>query len=44
MAAVHRTVLEIHGISKGFSGVEVLHDVDLDLVPGSVHGENGAGI
>jgi ABC-type sugar transport system ATPase subunit len=40
------TVLQIRGVSKSFSGVEVLHGVDLDLARGSVHalvGENGAG-
>jgi rhamnose transport system ATP-binding protein len=34
------------GVSKAFGGVEVLHNVDLDLLPGEVHalvGENGAG-
>jgi ABC-type sugar transport system ATPase subunit len=39
-------VLQIKGARKSFSGVEVLHGVDLDLVPGQVHavvGENGAG-
>jgi ABC-type sugar transport system ATPase subunit len=39
-------VLRVCGIRKSFSGVEVLHGVDLDLVPGRVHaivGENGAG-
>jgi len=39
-------VLQIRGARKSFSGVEVLHGVDLDLVPGQVHavvGENGAG-
>jgi ABC-type sugar transport system ATPase subunit len=38
--------LEVRGVSKSFSGVEVLHGVDLVLGPGSVHaivGENGAG-
>jgi len=28
------TVLQIRGVSKSFSGVEVLHGVDLDLAPG----------
>ncbi len=40
------SVLEIRGITKSFSGVEVLHGVDMDLAPASVHalvGENGAG-
>jgi ribose transport system ATP-binding protein len=39
-------ILRIRGVSKSFSGVEVLHGVDLDLAPASVHaivGENGAG-
>jgi ABC-type sugar transport system ATPase subunit len=39
-------LLEIRGVSKSFSGVEVLHGVDFDLAPGIVHalvGENGAG-
>ena len=39
-------VLQIRGIRKSFSGVEVLHGVDLELAPASVHaivGENGAG-
>jgi ribose transport system ATP-binding protein len=40
------TVLEMRGISKSFSGVDVLHDVDFDVRRGEVHvllGENGAG-
>jgi ABC-type sugar transport system ATPase subunit len=39
-------VLALRGIRKSFAGVEVLHGVDMDLAPGSVHalvGENGAG-
>ncbi|MCB9992825.1 MAG: sugar ABC transporter ATP-binding protein [Hyphomicrobiaceae bacterium] len=39
-------LLVSRGISKQFSGVEVLSDVDLDLMPGEIHallGENGAG-
>lgn len=39
-------VLEMHGISKAFSGIEILHNVDLDVRQGEVHvllGENGAG-
>jgi ABC-type sugar transport system ATPase subunit len=39
-------VLQVKGARKSFSGVEVLHGVDLHLVPGQVHavvGENGAG-
>lgn len=41
-----RYVLQVKGARKSFSGVEVLHGVDLDLAPGQVHavvGENGAG-
>jgi ribose transport system ATP-binding protein len=36
----------VRGIAKSYSGVTVLHDVDLDIAPGEVHGlvgENGAG-
>jgi ribose transport system ATP-binding protein len=39
-------ILEMRGISKSFSGVDVLHDVDFDVRQGEVHvllGENGAG-
>jgi len=39
-------LLSMAGISKSFSGVEVLRDVAFDLRPGEVHvlaGENGAG-
>jgi rhamnose transport system ATP-binding protein len=39
-------LLELRGICKAFAGVQALRDVDLDLLPGEVHGlvgENGAG-
>ena len=39
-------LLELKGVNKAFSGVQVLYDVSLDLKPGEVHclvGENGAG-
>ncbi len=39
-------VLQLKGISKSFSGIKVLDDIDLSLYPGEVHclvGENGAG-
>ena len=39
-------IIRACGISKSFSGVEVLHEVDLDIFPGEIHalvGENGAG-
>ncbi|MFJ7254774.1 sugar ABC transporter ATP-binding protein [Streptomyces sp. NPDC098085] len=39
-------MLTMHGVSKSFLGVRVLHEVGLDLEAGEVHalvGENGAG-
>ena len=39
-------VLETKKISKTYSGIRVLHDIDFSLMPGEVHalvGENGAG-
>ena len=38
--------ISIRGIGKSYSGITVLHDIDLDIAPGEVHGlvgENGAG-
>ena len=38
--------ISLSGISKSFSGVEVLRDVSIDFMPGEIHGligENGAG-
>ncbi|MBX6766967.1 MAG: sugar ABC transporter ATP-binding protein [Actinomadura rubrobrunea] len=38
--------ISVRGIGKSYSGVTVLHDINLDVVPGEVHGlvgENGAG-
>jgi ABC-type sugar transport system ATPase subunit len=40
------TVLQIHGLSKRFPGVQALDRVDLDIRSGEIHGligENGAG-
>jgi rhamnose transport system ATP-binding protein len=39
-------LIAARGITKDFSGIEVLRDVELDLMPGEIHallGENGAG-
>ena len=39
-------LLEMHGITKEFSGVKALKGVDFCVRPGTVHalmGENGAG-
>ena len=39
-------VLEVKGVNKSFSGVQVLRDVDLEIKYGEIHalmGENGAG-
>lgn len=39
-------LLYLRGVTKSYSGVEVLREIDLDVYPGSVHalvGENGAG-
>jgi ABC-type sugar transport system ATPase subunit len=38
--------VSVRGVSKSYSGVSVLRDIDLDIAPGEVHslvGENGAG-
>lgn len=45
-AATAAPVLSVSDVRKQFFGVEVLHGVSLELVPGTVHGlvgENGAG-
>lgn len=43
---VSEYILEMHGVCKGFSGVNALNNVDFCVRPGTVHallGENGAG-
>lgn len=43
---MNKPILEMKGINKSFSGVEVLHDIDFSLNKGEVHaivGQNGAG-
>ncbi|WP_159587228.1 sugar ABC transporter ATP-binding protein [Chelativorans xinjiangense] len=38
--------VRLSGVSKSFSGVTVLRDIDIDFMPGEIHGligENGAG-
>lgn len=46
MVDEERTILSLNNICKSFSGVEVLHNIDLDIKQGEIHaivGENGAG-
>lgn len=46
MAANQKPVLEMHGATKAFGGVQALRGADLVLYPGEIHallGENGAG-
>lgn len=41
-----KPIIQVKGMTKAFSGVTVLHNVDFDIYPGEVHallGENGAG-
>ncbi|MBC7333088.1 MAG: sugar ABC transporter ATP-binding protein [Actinobacteria bacterium] len=43
---MNKTILEMKGICKSFSGIRVLHEVDFTLLKGEVHaivGQNGAG-
>ncbi|MFG2040537.1 sugar ABC transporter ATP-binding protein [Dactylosporangium sp. NPDC048998] len=44
--ATRAPTIAVRGVGKSYSGVTVLHDIDLDIAPGEVHGlvgENGAG-
>jgi ribose transport system ATP-binding protein len=44
--ATRAPAISVRGIGKSYSGVTVLHDIDLDIAPGEVRGlvgENGAG-
>src|SRR5262252_2363943 len=44
--AIDKPVVSMRAVSKAFSGVRVLNNVQFDLMPGEVHalvGENGAG-
>lgn len=44
--ATRAPFIRTHGLGKSYSGVTVLHDIDLDIPPGEIHslvGENGAG-
>jgi ribose transport system ATP-binding protein len=46
ITATRAPAISVRGVGKSYSGVTVLHDVDLDIAPGEVHGlvgENGAG-
>lgn len=46
VAGVPQLTVELRDVGKSFGGLPVLTDIDLTLVPGSVHalvGENGAG-
>lgn len=42
----NQPILTLRNVSKSFSGISVLNNIDLDFLPGEVHcivGENGAG-
>lgn len=41
-----RPVLALRGVRNRFGPAQMLHDIDVELIPGEVHtliGENGAG-